>query len=392
MKKTILAISLLMSTGAFAQKFEQGLEKIIVEKYYVANAADSVQADLDIDDANANNSTTIPHGALHVGAITYRVYADMLPGYRIKLVLGNTLREHPLYFHTTTSFYNHPLGDVIQATAKTDITTSPLLALDSYLTFGSATKDYSGIFKEDDNTTGNFFTSSTPGGVLLNNVPNIMGVPLTQKDGYFSKKGQSSIQLSIDQAAQDIFKDGTVIGDAFEISDGGWFSTTGSVWADSLTNRVLIAQVTTDGKLTFKLNVLITPPDGKGQYYVSNNPLPSDSPDLTEDDVYMPSLIYPDTTVITNIPVAIPASDVLVSMYPNPTKDQLTVEIANAQPNSKGSYTIYGIVGNVIAHKELNAITTGYKETIDMSSFAQGLYSIQLNVNGAAITKKIIKN
>ena len=80
MKKIILGASLLILGGiAHAQN---GLENIIVEKYYVANAADAAAAD--VDATNAGYAT----GALPVGSVTYRVYADLLPGYKVQALYG----------------------------------------------------------------------------------------------------------------------------------------------------------------------------------------------------------------------------------------------------------------------------------------------------------------
>mgnify|MGYP000536479613 CR=1 FL=1 len=72
---------------------QQGLEGIIVEKYYVSNAADSVNA----------FDQLAPY-ALHTGSITYRIYVDLLPGYRFQATYGN--KNHPLIIKTSTNFFN----------------------------------------------------------------------------------------------------------------------------------------------------------------------------------------------------------------------------------------------------------------------------------------------
>jgi hypothetical protein len=51
----------------------------------------------------------------------------------------------------------------------------------------------------------------------------------------------------------------------------------GSLGPDSLTNnRILIGQVTTDGELSFELNIQIGTPEGKVQRYVARNPMESE--------------------------------------------------------------------------------------------------------------------
>ena len=60
--KKILIMLMLVAIGSFS--FAQGLDNIIVEKYYVSNAND------------ASGSA----GALPVGSVTYRFFADLATG------------------------------------------------------------------------------------------------------------------------------------------------------------------------------------------------------------------------------------------------------------------------------------------------------------------------
>ena len=87
MNKLVLALGIV--TMSFLGYSQNGLEKIIVEKYYVSTLADSIGS----------------VGILPVGSTTYRVYVDMLPGYRFQTLYGNS--DHPLKFSTTTSFFNN---------------------------------------------------------------------------------------------------------------------------------------------------------------------------------------------------------------------------------------------------------------------------------------------
>lgn len=390
MKKTVLGISLIMSSFAFAQKVApNGLEKIIVEKYYISNAADAAKSDEESTDASYAT------GALPVGSVTYRIYADLLPGYKLNSVYADGTREQTLIIKTSTTFYNNPAGSYtpIPSVKKAQLVSAPLLALDSYLTLGGAAAGHFGVPKEEDDAAASFFTSSTPGGVLLNNAADVMGKPLTEKDGFIAGTGFPTPSfLGVDAAMTDVLGDGSVIGDSVGVADGVYYSTSGARGLDTISNKVLIAQVTTNGKLEFHLNVTIqNGNDPNQQYFVARNPQPAGNNPTA--DVVIPSLNYPDSTV-TDIatPTIKTYNDVLFSVYPNPVKDNVTVEITASEPNSKGSYTIYGVIGNVIAHKELNAINGNYKEVVDMSSFSQGLYTIQMNINGVISAKKIIKN
>ena len=77
-----------MITGFFSKATAQvGLEGIVVEKFYISNAADSIDA--------VNNGAVYP---LYVGSTTYRVYANLLPGYKLVNLFGNV--QHPLNIET----------------------------------------------------------------------------------------------------------------------------------------------------------------------------------------------------------------------------------------------------------------------------------------------------
>ena len=65
---------------------QQGLEGIIVEKYYISNENDKA---VDGDGGELPNNS-----------VTYRVYVDMLPGYIFQAAYG--VPEHELKISTTT--------------------------------------------------------------------------------------------------------------------------------------------------------------------------------------------------------------------------------------------------------------------------------------------------
>ena len=81
--------------GTFS--YAQGLENIIVEKYYVSDAVDA-----------AGSS-----GALPVGSVTYRVYADLAPNYVFQAIYGNLSPSHELKVTSSTTFFNNEEFDKI---------------------------------------------------------------------------------------------------------------------------------------------------------------------------------------------------------------------------------------------------------------------------------------
>src|SRR5688572_15066006 len=135
MKKIVFGCGLFFLT--FLSNAQNGLESIIVEKYYIANIADSLAADVDSFDDNG-----LAKGTLPVGSVTYRIYADMLPSYKFQALYGNLQSgaspAHDLKILTTTSFYNNPNVAVTTQPGHSKITIkNKVSALDSWLSVGA---------------------------------------------------------------------------------------------------------------------------------------------------------------------------------------------------------------------------------------------------------------
>jgi hypothetical protein len=254
---------LISSINSFAQ---QGLEKVIVEKYYISNAYDT----------SANEYA----GKLPQGSVTYRIFADLLPGYKFSAAYGSP--EHTLKIATTTTFYNNTdHGASIPNVIPYRTLRKNTVMLDSWLSVGSAGEDCYGILKTDDDTLETIKHEKK----FLSNSKKSMGIPLHQKDGILRNDNVPRPTFFHIDSAVKIF-DGNHPGGLFEVKDGAWACLEGSKGADSLTNnRVLIAQVTTDGELSFELNIQVaTPIKGVSQRFVAKDPI--------EDEICIPSLIY----------------------------------------------------------------------------------------------------
>ena len=78
-------------------------------------------------------------------------------------------------------------------------------------------------------------------------------------------------------------------GPVFSTWNGSWASLNGSIGPDSIDNKVLIAQITTDGIFSFELNIQIGTPTGGVQNFVAVNPVAN--------EIVIPSLIYNSTGV-----------------------------------------------------------------------------------------------
>jgi hypothetical protein len=265
MRKRIFLIFNLFCLSGFSQN---GLENIIVEKYYVSDA----------NDTSANYFA----GKLPIGSTTYRIFVDLKPGYRFQAAYGSP--EHELKIETSTLFFNNTdHGSTIPNVIPQRTLKKNTVMLDSWLSVGSAGEDCFGILKTDDDS---LETIDHEKKFLKNNYLTI-GIPLSSKDGLkMSTIVPRPTFFFLDSAVAIFGKEKK--GGLFSVKNGAWVCLGGSVGSDSLTtNRVLIAQMTTDGDFSFELNIQIgTPLPGVSQKYVARNPI--------ENEISIPSLIYFD--------------------------------------------------------------------------------------------------
>jgi len=249
----LLPLVLLGATASIQAQYTPpdpgGLEGIIVEKYYVSDANDAADTDGG------------PNGGVPLGATTYRVFVDMLDGYKLLTVAGYV--DHDLTFNTTTSFfYNEDRGEAWADDLNDVHVGSNTVAIDSWLTMGAATDDHWGVLKSED-TDGSIVgganndggSNAVPGGLLVN-FTSEMGLPLTEADGlHFTSEGPPAV-VSIGTAPT-IFNE--LGGSTYTAQDFGW-TILGGVQSPLPGNKILIGQFTTDGTFSFCLNIWLKIP------------------------------------------------------------------------------------------------------------------------------------
>ena len=76
----------------------------------------------------------------------------------------------------------------------------------------------------------------------------------------------------------------------------------------------------------------------------------------------------------------------LISIYPNPTKDNLTVVLNNVNENV--DYEIFNTLGQIMSKGNLAANST---HTLQMSSYQSGIYFVKLSTSTHTMTEKLIK-
>ncbi len=234
---------------------QNGLEGIIVEKYYVANAADAAGS----------------IGTLAEGSVTYRIFADLLPGYKFQALYG--VPTHELRIQTTTTFFNNEdRGDITPTYTKTQAGLNTVM-LDSWLSVGGACAGQVGVLKSEDDGVANVVNSNG----LLQNADPSAGIPLTTQDGFIAGTPKDvtlvGFEPPIDPTNTDpeIFNATSSVGGLFSVYNGSFASLDGST-GPTAANRVLIGQFTTDGILSFELNIQVGTPTGGVQNFVAKNP------------------------------------------------------------------------------------------------------------------------
>lgn len=242
---------LLIVQGLFAQ-----LEGVIVEKYYIAVPADTFSFD--------------GIRPLEEGSITYRVYIDLEQGARLIKLFGD--QHRPFEIFSTSPFFNHeyygyPFGFQIRETQLD----RNILALDSWITLGLATNNHYGIIKENDQdgSLDRIKTNREPG-VLTSTHPD-MGIPIGESDGYVPKSKNYTfghagiIDISTQEDTSSIFsvyRDTSFSSTSFFLQDG---SLNGIPGADTA-NQILIAQLTTKGEISFRINAEVI--NGAGERFL----------------------------------------------------------------------------------------------------------------------------
>ena len=208
-----------------------GLKRLVVEKYHKATPEEVAAS----------------KGRLTLNSITYRIYVELLPGYKFIDAFGS--KAHPLKITTSTYFYNHPKGGRFgNAISPETIKNDPLVALDSWLSVGVISSTQLGVV----NGTS---VEGTPGEVT------VLGL---DKQLQFLSYSDDSVKTPV----------------VFETTNGAWACLKGATGPSADNNTVLVAQLTTDGALALGLNFVIGTPPGSGgsggEYYVVRDPNPNE--------------------------------------------------------------------------------------------------------------------
>lgn len=239
----------LFCTGVI--KAQVGLENVVIETYYVANAADIAFSGVD---------------PLPAGAVTYRVYVDMAPGWELQAIFGatnvGTGEVDTLVVRSTQPFWNHTdfgglYGYNIQASRLDDNT----VGLDSWFSTGRSSGSTGGtsavleVLPTEDTNGAAPTHPHTPVGLLSNNAA-AAGLPLTTEDGNipFASTITWTPTPGIEGILDPVFNNVNSPATQVVVSDGA-LGVTVSLQGPNVANRVCIGQFTTAGILSGQLNL-----------------------------------------------------------------------------------------------------------------------------------------
>lgn len=368
MKKSLLPISFLVLSGFFTKLTAQvGLEGIVVEKFYISNAADSIDA--------ANNGAVYP---LYVGSTTYRVYANLLPGYKVIQMFGNA--AHPLMIETSTAFYNDPnFGFKVYQGTSVNNTKKNTTLIDSYVTVGGVANGLVGVLKSED-------TDGSIGNLqgILANTDTQMGLPITGANAQDGLMPGMPIIPNVLGITNEL--------DIFDQTAGASFSTTngaiaalGGMDGATASNHVLLGQFTTNGDFSFKLNLqILTPTAGVSETYVADSPAGSELTDTT--------LIYhssPNGSGVGLQEIAIEGALTMdYNLYPNPTGETFTIHQSGNMTQSNYDYIVTDLSGKTVSSGHSNSQIT----KVDATALQTGIYLVTMSQDGLVSTIKLIKN
>ena len=244
----------------FATNAQQGLQNVVVEKYYISDA---------------NDATDTDGGFLQEGSTTYRVFLDMGAGYKLKGLFGDTL--HPFTIASTAVIFNNAdRGEVFGHDIPSNRLDENSVALDSWLALGDASDMHTGVQEGDDddgsivggaNNDGG--SAGVPGGLLVNSSIDA-GLPLTDRDGLLPGTGQPPPGfIFLGDDPDSAFFDENLVNTYSTMSMVA--QAPAGVVGYGPDNRILIAQITTAGDLSFALNVELLDSLGNVVRYVAND-------------------------------------------------------------------------------------------------------------------------
>ena len=94
-----------------------------------------------------------------------------------------------------------------------------------------------------------------------------------------------------------------------------------------------------------------------------------------------------DSVSIAKIPITENLGEMVITLYPNPTKGQLMVQITHMPDNTMGEITLYDLSGRLVTVQN----TVNENTMLDLSVQPLGIYVLRIRVGGKVSEWKVIK-
>ena len=223
-----LVLAILLHAAPMAQHMHaQGLEGVVVETYHQQRIGDDTLT-------------------------TYRIWIDLAEHHSLQMVFGSV--DHPLRIETTTEFFNDTVHGVKYADRlDADLLDQWPLAYDSWLTVSAASDKHHAVPLDSD----------ADGSVLR---AKKHGKLLRSRDGLKAADVKQVVDFKMDPGYLGNIRGGTIL-----CTDCAW-SVLGGIMGATPENKVLIAQISTTGVLSYELNVHVGKQGGGFLRYVGVNP------------------------------------------------------------------------------------------------------------------------
>ncbi|MBK7083522.1 MAG: T9SS type A sorting domain-containing protein [Flavobacteriales bacterium] len=344
-KRTILPLAAwFLTTLAIGQN---DIENVVVETYYVSNA---------------NDATDTIGGGLVAGSRTYRVFLDLCDSCALRSIYGDV--NHVLEIASTALFFNNrDRGETYGHVIPNNRLDENTVALDSWLAMGAASNQKFGVLKSED-PDGTILDANDGGsaqnGPLLVNADPDAGIPLTQQDGLVPLGGGSALPPGFNATGttpDSIFSD-SIAGAVFSSNDTRISCTTPGVKGPTVENKILIAQLTTAGELSFCLNIEVERADGTIIKYV-------------------PGLGFDDEQRIVEW-----------QLYPNPASAVLTIRAQGLSGQAK--LVVLDALGRSVLESTVTPNGGEGRTDLAIDRLARGPYLLRMETEGAVWLRTFI--
>lgn len=94
-----------------------------------------------------------------------------------------------------------------------------------------------------------------------------------------------------------------------------------------------------------------------------------------------------DSVRIAKTPITENLSEMAITLYPNPTKGQVTVKITNMPDNTQGEITLHDLTGRLMIRQNSIQEST----LIDLSAHPLGIYVLRIRAGDKVSEWKVIK-